>query len=159
MERQRQKDVSTTILKQQKYKTTETHKRPDTPKMIPGGIFLFEECRSTRAEQLTKRFCVSICTFVPVKLVTFVPFQASSLLLTRISPGPHKPVCVCVCLCVCVRERGEREREREEGREEGRKGARKGVREGGRWRERERERARERECVHVCWLCLCVFVC
>ena len=73
-ESQRRKDVFDSILTQKTHKTTEEHQRPDTPKVIPGGIFLFEECvcfgRSTCAEQLTPRFCVSICTFVPVKLVT-----------------------------------------------------------------------------------------
>jgi hypothetical protein len=73
-ERHSRKNVYASILTQEKHKTTETHKPPDTPKMTPGGIFLFEECvclgRSTCAEQLTKRFCVSICTFVPVKVVT-----------------------------------------------------------------------------------------
>ena len=64
-ERHSRKNVYASILTQEKHKTTETHKLPDKPKVTPGGIFLFEECvclgRSTCAEQLTKRFCVSIC--------------------------------------------------------------------------------------------------
>ncbi len=43
-ERQRRKDVFDNILTQKTHKTTGTHKRPETPKVIPGGIFLFEEC-------------------------------------------------------------------------------------------------------------------
>ncbi len=97
---------------------TYTHNRPDTPKLIPGGIFLFED---------------------------------SSLRLTRMSPVPHKPVCMCACLCMRERERGEREGEREEGRERGRK----------RGSEMEREKERERECVHAWYMCLhkCACLC
>ena len=121
-ERQRRKDVYTTILKQQKYKTPETHKRPDTPKMIPSGIFLFEECvccgRSTCAEQLTKRFCVSIlyvCTSKASNLRTFSSFI--SPFKPHISWSTYTCVCVCVFVCMCEGERGGREGEREEGRE------------------------------------------